>query len=235
MSQSMRSNALFAAAIVVLAASAVGVKFFDLVVLKKPLPINTPLRDMNRAAFSPWKILSSSRLKPELVQELGTEEYLNWALKNPHIGKNRGNKVSLSVTYYTDVQDQIPHVPEECQYQAGRTPAGADAFEMHLPDLVRSIPAKRLAFFARGESAKKNFVYYTLRVNDEFCSDRQKARWLMGSRSDTHLYYSKIEIAFDKFDDDDIPDMDASARDLFDKVILELEKEHWPPEGAGRQ
>ncbi len=97
-----------------------------------------------------------------------------------------------------------------------------------------TIPAKRLAVHARGESQKKNFVYYLLRVNDAFCSDRQKARVHMGDFRDTHLYYSKIEIAFDRFTDADIPDLDASARDLFDKVILELEKEHWPPKGAGR-
>ncbi len=234
MLQSSRSNALYALAILVLATSAVGIKVFDLTVLKKPLPIRKPLRDMDKRSLAPWNVVSSSRLPPELVQELGTEEYLHWILRSPHIRKSHRNKVSLSVTYYTDVQDQLPHVPEECQQQAGRTITGGEEFQLDLPGAGRAISAKRLTLRAQGESEKKNFVYYTLRVNDVFCSDRQKARLHMGDFRDTHLYYSKIEIAFDRFTDDDLSELDTGAQDLFDKVILELEKEHWPAEGASR-
>lgn len=233
MSQRSRSNLLFALALVVLATSAAGIKLLDLRILKEPLPIRRPLRDMSKAFLKPWKVVGSGRLPAELVQELGTEEYLNWILKNSRGGKSRADTVSLSITYYTDVQDQVPHVPEECQYQAGRTPAGSEELKLDLPSSGKTISAKRLAFYAKGESEKKNFVYYTLRVNDAFFSDRQRARWHMGNR-DTHLYYSKIEMSFDMFTDDAVPDLDAIACDLFDKLVLELEKEHWPPVGAAR-
>jgi len=234
MSRNARSNVLFALAVVVLATSAVGVKVYDLRVLKKPLPLRKPLRDMNKASLGAWEVVSSSRLPAELVQELGTEEYLNWLLKTVRADEPRASMVSLSVTYYTDVQDQVPHVPEECQRQGGRTPAGGETIELCLPLVGKTIPMKRLAFYARGETEKKNFVYYTIRVNDKFCSDRQAARLYMGDPRDTHLYYSKIELGFDRLTDADVPDLDAAARELFDKLILELEKKHWPLAGSGK-
>ncbi|MCZ6698696.1 MAG: hypothetical protein O7D94_07185, partial [Planctomycetota bacterium] len=86
--------------------------------IKKPIPIRKSLDDFDRPALLPYKVVRAQKLPTEIVGELGTEEYINWGLRDETAGKKLGSVVSLSVTYYTGVQDQLPHVPEECLHQA---------------------------------------------------------------------------------------------------------------------
>jgi hypothetical protein len=46
-------------------------------------------------------------------------------INDPLAGGLRSKLVNLTVTYYTGVQDQVPHVPEECVFQGGMTQNGA--------------------------------------------------------------------------------------------------------------
>ncbi len=54
----------------------------------------------------------------------------------------------------------------------------------------------------------------------------------MGSPLDTHLYYSKVEIGFQNVESKDLASLDRRAKALFELVIIELEKSHWPKIGA---
>lgn len=232
----LRSKVHYGLAVVVLAAGAIGMKAAKargfLTVLKEPLPIRKPLRDLDRDSLGPFVVLSVKKLGADIVQELGTEEYINWVLVDSRLKKQTLASVSLSVTYYTDVLDQVPHVPEECYFQGAFSPAGDETLMLKTDRPGQEIPVRRLSFFPPRQFVKKTYVYYTIRVNEAFYAKRRSVRWRMGSTDDTHLYYSKVEVGFQHVPAGNVGGLDRRAKELFDLVIAELEKSHWPRKGT---
>lgn len=209
-----------------------GMQWANFMVLKQPLPILRPLKDFDPKALQPYEQLSSNKLSPDIVAEMGTDEYINWTVKDP-MSKQDGF-VGLSVTYYTGVQDQVPHVPEECYVQGAFSPAGDDKLELQFDRLGQTVPVRRLSFFPPREFVKKSYVYYTICVNGSFYSDRQKVRIALKNPFDTHLYYSKVEISFSNVSESDLSVLDEKACELLDKITLELVDSHWPEKGSER-
>jgi len=224
--------------VAILAAGVVGMRIAkergSLTVLKKPLPIRKPLRDLDRTALAPYEVLSTRRLAADIVEELGTKEYIDWVLKDTRPQYASRKNVYLSVTYYTDVVDQISHVPEECYFQGAFSQAGDETLNMRLDRQGEAIPVRRLAFFPPHEFVKKTYVYYTFSVNGTFHTNRQAVRLHLADPRDTHLYYSKVEIRFRDVADKYVSIVDERARELFDLVITELVRSHWPRKGAER-
>lgn len=231
----------YALAVVVLAASAVGMQVARstglLVVVKKPLPIRQPLRDFHRDRLAPWKFLSAGQLDEEMEIELGTAEYLNWSLESPAPSRVWRDPVSLSVAYYTGKQDQVPHVPEECLWQGGLSPAGGDAtLEIKLSpagagEAGEVIHVRRVAFYPRVPDGTKLYDYYTIRVNSRFFTSRNAARPYLAIPGETHLYYSKTEVMFQGVRDENLGQVDQAALELLRKTIDELLKSHYPLKG----
>ena len=231
-----RPSIHYGLAVLVLATGAIGMKAAKsrglLTVLKKPLPIRKPLRDLDRDSLGSLEVLSVRRLGTDIVQELGTEEYINWVLADSRLKKQSLASVYLSVTYYTDVLDQVPHVAEECYFQGAFAPAGDESLVLMSDRLGQEIPVRRLSFFPPREFVKKTYVYYTIRVNEAFYTNRQSVRWRMGSPNDTHLYYSKVEVCFQNVEMKSLDRLDRRAKELLEMVIVELEKSHWPKRGT---
>lgn len=232
-----RLNALLA--LFVLATSAVLMQTARargwLVLIKKPLPLRKPLEDLDRAAIAPLLLVSSQRLAQEVVDELGTDQYINWVLKEPTGIDSKGRMIDLAVTYYTGVVDQVPHVPEECLQQGAFTLDTDEAIEMELPGVGETISVRRQSFFPPRDLTIKTYVYYTICVNGDFYAKRNPARRRMADWSETHLYYSKVEVSFRGRPDLEVATLDGTARTLFDRAIEELIKSHWPPRGAARK
>ncbi len=232
-----RSNLNFWLGFTVLTVSAITLQVAKekqwLYIIKKPLPITRPLSEIDRRIFSPFEVAEMAPLSAEIIQELGTTEYVNLILKQPGRKTGVDREAMVSITYYTDVQDQVPHVPEECYSQGGNfTPAGDVKMSFTLDGLGETVAIRRLSFFAPGELVKRNYVYYTICVNGHFCSDRNTVRAHMSDPRDKYLYYSKVEIAFDNAMEKDVPLLDEKAQALFDQVLTELMKSHWPPRGS---
>lgn len=238
MASRLRSRVHFGLAVFVLAAGAIGMNVAKarrfLTVLKKPLPIRKPLKDLDREALGSFEVLSVRKLGADIVQELGTEEYINWVLVDSKLKRQAPSTVSLSITYYTDVLDQLPHVPEECYFQGAFSPDGDETLMLKMDRLGQEIPVRRLSFFPPREFVKKIYVYYTLRVNEKFYTNRELVRLRMGSPLDTHLYYSKVEVGFRNVETKNLDRLDRRAKELLEMTIIELEKSHWPPKGTER-
>lgn len=237
MSQGIRPGVHYVLGVSVLAIGAAGMQWAKqrntLMVLKRPLPLRRPLNDFRRSALHPYEHDRSNKLSPDIVSELGTEKYIDWNIKDPSGGRLSAG-INLSVTYYTGVQDQVPHVPEECYRQGAFAGVGDEKLEFRFDRLGRSVPVRRLSFYPPREFVKKTYVYYTIRVNSEFYSDRQRVRFALKDPFDTHLYYSKVEVAFPNVADPDLSALDEKARELLQKVVIELEDAHWPEKGAER-
>jgi hypothetical protein len=234
-----RANLHFVLGLIVLVGASVGIQIAKakgmLYVIKKPIRILKPLNDLNRDSLAPYEVIEQAPLSSEMVQELGTTEYINWILREPGKGRQLRRDITVSITYYTDVQDQVPHVPEECYFQSGHFLLATDKKMVLKSDsLGEEIAVRRLSFNGAGEMVKRNYVYYTICVNGIFCSDRNFVRMHMANPRDTHLYYSKVEIAFQDVVEKNESRLDEKAQKLFDKVLPELMKSHWPPRGSER-
>jgi hypothetical protein len=201
--------------------------------VKLPLPVRKALEDADRACVRPFTVQASRRLPPETVEELGTSEYLDWVLQGS-AGAVKWQTAELTVTYYTGVQDQVPHVPEECFYQGAFTPDTDRTIEADMERLGRQLSIRRLSFYPPpGRSGGKVYVYYTICVNGDFYSERNRVRLRMGDPRESHMYYSKVELVLDGVSDNQVQEADRQAFELLDGVLVELVGSHWPKIEAG--
>ncbi|MCA9254225.1 MAG: exosortase-associated EpsI family protein [Phycisphaerales bacterium] len=234
MTHHQRQSIYFALAIIVLAGSAIATELWSFTIIKGPMPIRRPLTSLSPASLGDYELVASQRLSTDMISELGTDEYIEWTLSDRRVKDRNDAIVSLFITYYTNVQDQVPHVPEECNPQAGLIPAGDDSLKFRIDSLDEEIDVRRLAFLPKKEQNIKNVVYYTINVNGTFHSGRQTARLKMADWRDTRLYYSKVEIMFPGRTSVDDPELDRRARELMDASIRVLFDDYWPLRGSER-
>ena len=77
-----------------------------------------------------WTKVGEDRVESaEIVEELGTKNYLNRRYKR-NTGDAKGNPVMLELhlAYYTGMVDTVPHVPDRCLVGAGWSIAGGPYF-----------------------------------------------------------------------------------------------------------
>lgn len=233
-----RSRLHFALAFIVLGSSAALMHAAQqrgwLRLVKKPLPIRKKLEDMDRNALAPLSFVGSHKLPPEVVEELGTEEYVNWILKEPSTEPFKGRAINLGITYYTGVVDQVPHVSEECMAQGAFTLDGDETVELKLESCGMTIPVRRQTFYPPRDLTMMTYVYYTFSSNGDFFATRNGVRRRNADLFDTHLYYSKIEISFKARPNADPVELDNAVSKTLDAVVSELFKSHWPKKGWER-
>ncbi len=201
-----------------------------LVVLKKPLTILKPLHDLDRSALSPFVFGEQHTLAPDTIEELGTDQYIEWVLEHRDPPEGLPAQALLFVTYYTGVQDQVPHVAEECYHQGAFTPAGQGELSLSIPELFREVPVTRLGFYPPREIANPTYVYYTICANGDFYAGRWGVRNRISQRDESHAYYSKVEISITGSPENNPAVVDRVALELMKNVVVELVSSHWPPE-----
>jgi hypothetical protein len=205
----------------------------SLQLIKKALPICKLLEDLDRSAIRPFEVAAVLRVPAETIEDLGTSEYVYWRLQ-PNRRPVPWKSAQLFVTYYTGVQDQVPHVPEECMTQGAYIQDTDDTLEMDMSQLGRKIGVRRLSFYPPQQTSDKLWVYYTICVNGDYCPGRESARLRMGDPRESHLYYSKVELSFEGLNDKNLATGDQQAASILDKVLTELVKSHWPKAGSER-
>ena len=230
----------FILAMIVLAGGAARLQYAkargELQLIKKALPILKPLPDLDLKVLAPWEA-AGVRMRPDTEQELGTNEYAQWNLSKPG-ARGAEAACTLFLTYYTGVQDQVPHVPEECHQVAGS--ALEAEVEMTNVDLggqkgnIRKLTFLPTPREMQDGDAGRKYVYYLIAVNGEMLASRNSVRIRMADPRDSHLYYSKVELTFQS--DEALKDnrLDGVAVDLLNRTVAELFKSHWPPKGAER-
>lgn len=230
----------FLLAMIVLAGGAARLQYAkshgELQLIKKALPIRKPLTDMDLKVLAPWTG-TGARMRPDTAEELGTSEYALWNLQKPG-EKGVAAATVLFLTYYTGVQDQVPHVPEECHQVAGSDlETEVELTDVELGGQKGSV--RKLTFLPTPKEMQdgdvgRKYVYYLIGVNGELLASRNTVRIRMADPRDSHLYYSKVELTFHS--DAPIEDsrLDRVAIDLLDRTVTELFKSHWPPKGAER-
>ena len=91
----------------------------QIVLIKEPIDLRRPLYGLPKVVGT-WKRTSESTMSDEIVQELGTTQYINWQFTDKSRSSNQpGSSVWLHIAYYTGVGSTVPHVPDRCIVAGG--------------------------------------------------------------------------------------------------------------------
>ena len=202
---------------------------------KKPIPLGKPLHALSPEVLKPYRLHNGNRgrhvLEPVVIDALGTEDYLNWTLEDTSVPPSHPLRyASLFVTYYTGAANLVPHTPDTCFLGFGYSPAQAheniDVLVRSLPEGPRPVPLRvctfvKTAVFDREEVS----VVYTFHSNGKFVATRTGVRLLLNELTTTHAYFCKVEVSFPRANREQSVD---GARKLFELVLPELIRNHWP-------
>ncbi len=207
---------------------------------KEPIPLKKSLDLLDEDGLSQYKVEENNKFKienEEVVEALGTKEYIQWILEDTNAEINSPVKNCLLFITYYDCPDRIPHVPEECYVGSGFQRLASDSVTLEINKnngSKRKIPGKYLIFGSSRaniwQSKEKFPVLYLFRVNGEYAGSREDARIalnknLFGKSS----YFSKVELAFNQSSVPPSKEETVAACEEFLSVILPiLENEHWP-------
>ncbi|MFQ5806011.1 MAG: exosortase-associated EpsI family protein [Phycisphaerae bacterium] len=189
------------------------VRWFEVTFRKQPIPLKRSLdaldRDKLLPEYEPHRI-QPRQLSSEVLKNLGTEEYLQWSLRDRDRDRNDPTAVvRLFITYHTGQPDMVPHNPTECLHAAGMTLRKETRIEVAVPApdgaLVR-IPVsvlefelpRRMGVLLRGRAADppRLVVAYFFYANGRYVTSRIGVRTAVANLWDRHAYYSKIELSF---------------------------------------
>jgi exosortase len=133
---------VFSLATGLLVTSAIGMQsviaWQDMKLVKDPVPLRHELT-LLPIDKGDWHFVKDDVLSKEIVEALGTEQYLsrwyeNWAVPEGEPGRY----VRLHVAYYTGMIDTVPHVPERCFQAGGALPISVDDVQLQIdPEAAR--------------------------------------------------------------------------------------------------
>lgn len=212
-----RTSPRYYACVAILLLTAVGMQLAagvsDGYFRKSALPLKRPLDALDQAKllpeYKPHRV-QLPPLEPELIENLGTEEYLQWNLVDQQCDPSDPTAlVQLFITYHTGQPELVPHNPEQCRAAAGMSLVGRGGIEVSVPGAdgaEQKIPVSVLEFElprrrglvapggARG--GQRQFVAYFFYTNGRCVTSRTGVRLAVSNLWDRYAYYSKIEVSF---------------------------------------
>ncbi|MFG0331256.1 MAG: exosortase-associated EpsI family protein [Phycisphaerales bacterium] len=84
----------------------------DVVLFKEAAPLRRPLRELPTVVGAWKRVGTDETLSAEIIEELGTEEYLSRTYAVD--GDPSNGRLTLHIAYYTGIIDAVPHIPERC-------------------------------------------------------------------------------------------------------------------------
>ena len=219
----------------------IAVKTFGVYLKKEPLPIRKSLDLLDEKGLGPYKVLDKAKIQnSEIVESLGTEEYIKWLLEDTQVDKASAvRKCMLFVTYYS-LPDRVPHVPEECYSGSGHQQILSEGIEVNVNkgDHTEMVPCRYLVFSRISnnpwESDSKFPVMYVFSVNNRYANTRNQARTILNKNIfGKYSYFCKIEWNYfnNEFGSYLYPDEEEAAqasKKLLDVILPILEREHLP-------
>ena len=187
---------------------------------KLSLPLKKPLDLLDDSALMPYRVIRKHKItNKDMLEQLGTQEYVQWELEDTQAHKFSPVKYcSLFITYYTGHLDQVPHVPEECYTGGGNQQLGSESVTLNVQGLHTSkivnddgktvqteqtskINARYIVFIRQGsnmwQATSKYSVLYLFQVNGTYAGSRSETRAIMGKNLfGKYSYFSKVEWKF---------------------------------------
>lgn len=234
----------FLICIVVLATAGTGMSVtinkLGLYLKKEPIPLKKSLDLLDENGLASYKVDPINKFEienKEVVEALGTKDYIQWIFEDTNAEVDSPVKNFLLFVTYYDCPDRIPHVPEECYVGGGFQRLASDSVILEINNnagFERKIPGKYLVFGSSRanlwRSAEKFPVLYFFRVNQEYAGSREEARISLNKNLfSKSSYFSKVELAFNQVA---VPpnkeDAVAASEKLLSVILPILENELWP-------
>jgi len=236
----------------VLAIAGTGKKFtiekLGVILKKEAIPLKKSFDFLDESAIEPYKVIKKSKIEnKDVLEQLGTEQYLQWELEDTKAAPHSPVRYcSLFITYYTGDPDAVPHIPEECYVGGGSQRLGAESITLSLSHSggIQNAPEQkdidvRYVLFTRPSSdifqpSSKYAVLYLFRVNGVYTAGRNDTRRIMSQNLiGKYSYFSKVEWKFygGGFGGIIYPDKQEviqASEKMLSVVLPVLEKAHWP-------
>ncbi|AQQ71916.1 hypothetical protein SMSP2_02295 [Limihaloglobus sulfuriphilus] len=231
----------------VLAVSCVGMNMImeslGMVSRKEPIPLVKPFDGIDEYKLWPYKVITKTKIDNyDILESLGTEDYIQWILEDTTAEQTSSSRyVSLFLTYYTGINDRIPHVPEECYFGAGsqRDDLRNERIALECPELRPSgekleLPVRVLTFSRTSAdilSGTETFnVSYFFKVNSSYANGRTEARNILGTNIlGKYSFFSKVEWRFFGVSGNaQYEETIEASKPMLEKLLPVLEREHWP-------
>lgn len=250
-----RASGRFYVTLAVLAVSAFTIQstaaWLKVYFTKLPVPLIKPFYQLDPGRLGPEYSLhreQPEKLQEDLIENLGTHEYLNWALvDNSKRPEDATYQPRVFVTYYTGKPDMVPHNPRECMVASGFSLVDDKTIDVPVrrPDGSSvNIPVAVLQFEApnkgMGGPAQRLTVLFFFEANGSFMTTRNEVRLATQALSDRYSYYAKFEIHFgnDRFNQlATAEDSRAAIGPLLNKLMPVLWQDHfqdWAALKAGK-
>lgn len=214
---------------------------------KEALPLKKPLSLLDQSKLLPDYRLAAIQpppLEEDLIENLGTREYLNWYLEDRRRSPTDPTYLArLFITYYTGKPNLVPHNPRECLAAGGWTLAGEQIrrFAIRRPgDGVARIPvsvlqfeppARGSVFETSGSETPTLTVVYFFYANGHYVTSRSGVRMAIYDPRDRYAFYMKIELSFTDASGRRLPgpqQTTEAARRLLEKLMPILWSDHLP-------
>lgn len=256
MKRTILTTPAFLAAFVCLLVGAIGLQVAiarSQVVLRK-LPIyakdNLPLRTLPASVPGWERVGQDSVLSKEVLEELGTENYLS----RVYTGQFEGRPVfiELHAAYYTGMIDTVPHVPERCFVGGGMVQAGGtrivpipldlerfsrDPFadpdrdgiiytaigqDFQSVRMPRAVESIKLRVtpFRDVRSGRKVHAGYFFLANGGWAVSANQVRDMAFDLRNDYAYYAKVQ--FTSWDFESAEDLARAAGAMLDELFPEL-------------
>ncbi len=204
---------------------------------KKPLELRASLDSLDASRLGPYEVVHKNVLAPTVIEQLGTESYIDWVLKDTRRKPNETTyRVHLHVAYYTGGHYLAVHRPDVCMIGSGYELADAENTYLEIKTLApeRSTVPIRVCTFQRTKifDDQQFVVPYTFFCIDEFRATEKGVRFKLNDPSYNHAFFCKVELRFmqgtaeAKYASKE-ESLTASA-DFLSYVLPILISDHWP-------
>ena len=124
--------------------------------------------------------------------EVETEEYMivNLVRKYPSQGPE---SAYLSVMYYNDPRDKVPHTPDVCYRQAGAIVKEKTTIQLDIPGISSQNTPIEATLVDLNTGPQDRIVVFFFVVEGKFRRTRQQVRWVLGMPGNKYSYFAKIE------------------------------------------
>jgi len=216
-----------------------GREVFGVYTVKEPVNLRKPLDMLEKERLKPYRFVKAIVLPAEVVEQLGTEQYIQWVLEDPRRRPDDPLRMAyLFVTYYTGKRFRVAHTPERCYLGGGYEPKSAQTVQFEVPGLdgkpIR-VPARVVRFAKSSVVEAEPIVVYTFYVNCRFECLGEWVRFRLNNIWLPRTFFSKVEVTF-RGGMLDAParlepqQVTKAAEDLLRTVLPILMKDHWPRE-----
>ena len=200
---------------------------------KEPVYLRQPLSRLDPKKLAPYETVQAVEISDEVLNQLGTRDYIQWMLRNTEDRQSATSVMSLFVTYYTDNPGQVVHIPDECYLGSGFNRKGGDLIQIPIqlsPQQTVMVPLHVLKFQKNSYAGEETrVVMYGFHVNGQFAAEGRAVSNIMNDPKTRHGYFSKVEVSFGN-GNVSVPydDAVAAGKQLLQKVLPILVQDHWP-------